>query len=186
VNALADPRQAREFRFVACAYSAGAANLRYAFDDGPELVERIEFPEAPPLPPERAAAFAAALQLLHLIAGVSYYKAGVQAQLRVEGEPLDAATAEFLDAIYLHGLAEFAYQNKLDLRGCIRFPHGDGIPSPAAALHLARRAQCLHCVIVLLNRKIEHRHDGIADCLVEQSVVLPDCLGTLIIEGIER
>ena len=139
MTALADPRQAREFRFVACVYSAGVASLRYAFDDGPELVERIEFPEAPPLSPERATAFAAALKLLHLIAGVSYYKAGVQAQLRVEGEPLDVATAEFLDAIYLHGLAEFAYQNKLDLRGRIRFPHGDGIPSPAAALHLTRR-----------------------------------------------
>jgi hypothetical protein len=37
-----------------------------------------------------------------------------------------------LDAIYLHGLAEFAYQNKLDLRGRIRFPCAD--TTAAAAL----------------------------------------------------
>ncbi len=34
----------------------------------------------------------------------------------------DPATTAFLDELYLHGLGEFAYQNKLDLRGRIRFP----------------------------------------------------------------
>jgi hypothetical protein len=116
-----DPRQARTFRFVGCDYADGSARLRYAFDDGPQLVEQIEFPGAPMLPPERQSAFAAALRLLHLIAGVSYYKAGVPNEIIV-ADALDAATAEFLDEVYLHGLAEFAYQNKLDLRGRIRFP----------------------------------------------------------------
>jgi hypothetical protein len=119
---LPDPRQAKTFRFVCCAYANGAAQLVYAFDDAPEMVERIEFPDAPALPAERAGAFESALRLLHLIAGVSYYKAGVPSEIRVEGHALDAATAEFLDEVYLHGLAEFAYQNKLDLRGKIRFP----------------------------------------------------------------
>ncbi len=36
---------------------------------------------------------------------------------------IDAQTAAFIDELYLHGLAEFAYHNKLDLRGRIRFPH---------------------------------------------------------------
>jgi hypothetical protein len=120
--ALRDPRQSKVFRFVRCACANGVAELVYAFDNGPELVERVEFPDAPALPPERAAAFDAALRLLHLIAGVSYYKAGVPTELHVEGHALDVATAEFLDEVYLHGLAEFAYQNKLDLRGKIRFP----------------------------------------------------------------
>jgi hypothetical protein len=122
VNTLADPRQARAFRFVRCAYADGEAQLVYAFDDGLELVERIGFPHAPVLPAERQPAFDAALQLLHLIAGVSYYKAGVPPEIRVDNTALDAATAGFVDEIYLHGLAEFAYQNKLDLRGRIRFP----------------------------------------------------------------
>jgi hypothetical protein len=136
---LNDPRQAKVFRFVRCAYANGEAQLVYAFDDGPDLIERIGFPDAPALPAEREAAFTAALRLLHLIAGVSYYKAGVPNEIVVESEPLDAATAQFLDQVYLHGLAEFAYQNKLDLRGKIRFPHGKLAHAPAPALSLKRR-----------------------------------------------
>ena len=123
---LTDPRRAAEFRFIRRDYTDRVATLVYAFDDGPELVERIAFPDAPPLAPERVAAFEGALDLLHLIAGISYYKAGVPAQLVVQSTRLDAATATFLDALYLHGLGEFAYHNKLDLRGRIRFPAHPG------------------------------------------------------------
>jgi hypothetical protein len=48
--------------------------LVYAFDDGPEMVETITVP-APRSCWTRRAAVQRALQLLHLIAGVSYYKA---------------------------------------------------------------------------------------------------------------
>lgn len=119
-----NPREAAAFRFVRRDYADGVASLVYAFDDGPELVERIVFPDAPALAPTRTHAFEAALDLLHLVAGVSYYKTGVPADIRVESTTPDAATAAFLDALYLHGLGEFAYNNKLDLRGRIRFPVG--------------------------------------------------------------
>src|SRR5690348_12380045 len=122
MNTLADPRQAQTFRFVRCGYADGVAELVYAFDEGPELVERVRFPDAPALPPERQEAFAAALRLLHLIAGVSYYKAGVPARIGIESAALDEGTATFMDELYLHGLAEFAYRNGLDLRGRIVFP----------------------------------------------------------------
>jgi hypothetical protein len=117
VGKFADPREAKTFRFVACDFdsASGAASLSYAFDDGPLLTECIVFPDAPALLPEREAAFAQALRLLHLVAGVSYYKAGIPAELRVETGVLAADTAEFLYELYFHGLAEFAYQNKLDL-----------------------------------------------------------------------
>jgi hypothetical protein len=139
MNAPRDPRQAQTFRFVRCTYVNREAQLVYAFDDGTELIERIGFPDAPVLPVEHEAAFMAALRLLHLIAGVSYFKAGVPDEIVVEGKPLDAATAEFLDQVYVHGLAEFAYQNKLDLRGRIGFPHGKPAHAPATALNLQRR-----------------------------------------------
>jgi UDP-N-acetyl-alpha-D-muramoyl-L-alanyl-L-glutamate epimerase len=136
---LSDPRKAAAFRFVRADYRDGVAQLVYAFDRDSELVERIIFPDAPELPPERAAAFAAALKLLHLIAGVSYYKAGVPAAIVVEnGEP-DTPTAQLLDALYLHGLGEFAYQNGLDLREHIRFPRA-GTFTPATALGLPARS----------------------------------------------
>jgi len=138
---LSDPRRAHAFRFVRCSYADGEAQLVYAFDAGPELIERIGFPDAPALDGERKPAFEAALRLLHLIAGVSYYKAGVPERIVVEGEALDAATGEFLNEVYLHGLAEFAYQNKLDLRGRISFPRVGAAPAgPPTELRLPRAA----------------------------------------------
>lgn len=127
---FADPRAAKAFRFVACDFDAqsGTASLAYAFDDGPLLTERIVFPDAPALPREREAALNEALRLLHLTAGVSYYKAGIPAELRVETGALDADTAAYLHELYFHGLAEFAYQNKLDLseRLSSLLPPGEG------------------------------------------------------------
>ena len=122
MNTMHDPRKARAFRFVRCSYAEGEAQLVYAFDDGPELIERIAFPNAPKLTEIGRRALDAALRLLHLIAGISYYKAGVPSELVVDGSPLDQETASFMDMVYLHGLAEFAYRNSLDLRGRIRFP----------------------------------------------------------------
>ena len=136
---MIQPRLTRLFRFVRGSYADGVAELVYAFDDGEELVERIHFPNAPAVPAEHAAAFDAALKLLHLIAGVSYYKAGVPPKIEVASGPLDDATAELLDQLYLHGLAEFAYRNGLDLRGRIAFPRGGAVPSEVKAAGLPKR-----------------------------------------------
>jgi len=119
LSSLNDPRKAQVFRFVGADYDAASvtASLRYAFDNDAVMTERIVFPDAPALPPEREAAFASALRLLHLIAGVSYYKAGVPPAMRFESDPPDVATSAFLHEIYLHGLGEFAYHNHFDLAG---------------------------------------------------------------------
>ena len=133
----------RAFRFVRCGFDAdtGVARLVYAFDDGPELVETVTLPGAPfRLDAARAQAARQALRVLHLVAGVSYYKAAVPAQLQVEGEPIDAATAAFLEQVYLNGLGEFAYRNGLDLRGRIRFPHGEAADAVAPVLGLQAHA----------------------------------------------
>lgn len=53
--------------------------------------------------------------------------------------PLDEATAHLLDQLYLHGLAEFAYRNGLDLRGRIAFPRGAAERPQAPALGLPKR-----------------------------------------------
>lgn len=133
---LPDPRRAQVFRFVRCRLEGDVAQLVYAFDDGPELVECIRFPAAPPLPAARRGALQAALRLLHLIAGVSYYKAGVPPEIRVEDVAPDADTAALLEELYAHGLAEFAWRNKLELAGRIRFPRAQATSVPAAALGL--------------------------------------------------
>ena len=134
-----NPRLTQVFRFVRCSYANGVAELVYAFDHGEELIERVTFPHAPAVPASHQAAFDEALKLLHLIAGVSYYKAGVPPRIDVAGGPLDDATANLLDALYLHGLAEFAYRNGLDLRGRIAFPRGGAAKPEAKALGLPHR-----------------------------------------------
>lgn len=133
----------RAFRFVRCEFDAatGVARLVYAFDDGPELIETITVPGAPfALDAARAAAVERALRLLHLIAGVSYFKAAVPAEIRIDAYTIDEDTASLLETLYLQGLGEFAYRNGLVLRGRIHFPR-DGARAPAApALGLREHA----------------------------------------------
>ncbi|MGH8085733.1 MAG: UDP-N-acetyl-alpha-D-muramoyl-L-alanyl-L-glutamate epimerase [Lysobacter sp.] len=131
------------FRFVRCGFdpATGVAQLVYAFDDGPEMVETVTVPSAPfDLDGERAAAIERALRLLHLIAGVSYYKAAVPERIEIESYDIDADTAALLELIYLNGLGEFAYRNGLDLHGRIRFPHRDGTDAAAPAVGLREHA----------------------------------------------
>ena len=125
----------RAFRFVRCAFDAatGIARLVYAFDNGPELTETITIPGAPfELDSARSGAVEQALRLLHLIAGVSYYKAVVPQEIRIDSYAINADTAALLDTIYENGLGEFAYRNGLSVRGKVRFPYSDSLPHPRA------------------------------------------------------
>ena len=133
----------RAFRFVRCGFDAqtGIAQLAYAFDDGPELIETVTVPGAPfALDDARAAAAERVLRLLHLIAGVSYYKAAVPEEIRIDSYAIDADTAAFLETVYLNGLGEFAYRNGLNLHGRIKFPVGAAAEAPAPALGLREHA----------------------------------------------
>ena len=138
-----DKSSIRAFRFVRCSFDAetGVARLVYAFDEGPELTETVTIPGAPfALDATRAQAVEQAVRLLHLITGVSYYKAAVPHEIRIEGYAIDAATAVLLEQVYVHGLGEFAYRNGLSLHGRVRFPVATQAPAPAAAAGLREHA----------------------------------------------
>ncbi|KFL36613.1 UDP-N-acetyl-alpha-D-muramoyl-L-alanyl-L-glutamate epimerase [Arenimonas donghaensis] len=122
-----DPGAVRAFRFLDCRFdpATGEAGLDYAFDDGPVMTEVLRFPGAPfDLDDERAGAVQRALRLLHLLAGVSYYKAAVPPDIRIEAYGIDDDTAALLTSVYENGLGEFAYRNGISLRGKIHFPVG--------------------------------------------------------------
>jgi hypothetical protein len=133
-----DKHQVACFRFVRCDFAAdtGVAQLVYAFDNGPELVETVSIPGAPfVLDAARAEAVERALRLLHLFAGVSYYKAAVPEQVRIDSYSIDADTAALVETVYLNGLGEFAYRNGLNLRGRFRLPvDGEAFNAPAVGL----------------------------------------------------
>ena len=91
-----DKSSIRAFRFVRCSFDAetGVARLVYAFDEGPELTETVTIPGAPfALDATRAQAVEQAVRLLHLITGVSYYKAAVPNEIRIDGYAIDASGA---------------------------------------------------------------------------------------------
>ncbi len=131
------------FRFVRCSFEAdsGVARLVYAFDDGPELTETVTIPGAPfTLDATRAQAVEHAVRLLHLVTGVSYYKAAVPNEIRIDGYTIDAATAVLLDQVYVHGLGEFAYRNGLSLHGRVRFPVAASAQATAPPVGLDKHA----------------------------------------------
>jgi len=131
------------FRFVSCHFSAisGVIKLAYAFDNGPHLTETLVLPGAPfYLDTPRETALQRALQLLHLIAGVSYYKAAIPKEVSIESYDIDASTAALVDSIYENGLGEFAYRNKLNIKGRFRLPFTTKQPVDASALALTNQA----------------------------------------------
>lgn len=133
------PQTITSFRFVAYEFKADKAQvlLHYAFDERYFFSETLHFPGADlPLSPERQALLHKVLQHLHLVAGISYYKAAIPATICVETGALDAEEAAFLEHLYVHGLGEFAYRNGLSLRNRIHFPVTQPVP-PATAIATA-------------------------------------------------
>ena len=135
-------KQAESFSFTGCHYDAanGKATLSYVVD-GRELTEEITFPWAPwPVDASRQAAFFKALEILHLIAGISYYKAGLAKAIDTGESKIDELLASFLNELYLQGLGEFAYLNELDLSGLINFEAAGGEPPTVLEVDLPERA----------------------------------------------
>jgi hypothetical protein len=109
-----DPCSFSTFRFVSRSlHSDGDVSLRYALDDVHEFEERFRLPADAPGDQREAETLEGLLNLLHWVAGVSYYKAAVPPSISCEtGDPPPAARA-LLDALYSEGLGEFAAVNGL-------------------------------------------------------------------------
>ena len=141
-NLSLSEKQASRFVFSACHYdpASGEATLSYEVD-GRTLEEKITFPWSPwPVDASRQAAFFHALKLLHLIAGISYYKAGLARRIDPGEHSIDTTLANFLNDLYQQGLAEFAHVNKLDLSGLKNFEVNGSEPAEATEIDLPERA----------------------------------------------
>ncbi len=113
--------------------SSGEVTLGYRLSGGAtgdlDFTERLRFPVPAHQPGEqRRAAFAAVLRLLHVVAGVSYFKAAAPPVLDLGGTRFTAAELAYLEAVYRHGLREFAYTNDLPAVLDTRFVAGSGQP----------------------------------------------------------
>lgn len=111
-----EPGRYETFRFTSYDFdeATGTAALNYALDEGIEFQELVRFPGAR-LDGGVEEAFDRCLALLHMVAGVSYFKVSAPPRIEVESAPLTSAAAELLSTLYSNGLAEFAWTNGLDL-----------------------------------------------------------------------
>ncbi|WP_221329880.1 hypothetical protein [Actinoplanes sp. L3-i22] len=101
-------------RFPSYAFdpSTGVATFDYVLD-GPEplrFTETITFPV--PAAPAVPAAFHRVLELLHVVAGVSYYKVGAPPRV-LAPRPFAPEVTAWFTRVYTDGLAEYAYRNQL-------------------------------------------------------------------------
>ena len=140
-----DPATSQVFRYVGFDFDvdSGVLSCRYALDDL-EFEERIGFHT--PVPAERRELATRAFRLIHLLAGISYYKAGCPPRIDLGGDALTDAERQLLHAFYVHGLGEFSYRNRLDLGGVqIDAPAADSdarrapVASAAGEIGRARR-----------------------------------------------
>jgi len=134
--------QYREFIFENYLYDpvVSTLSLRYRFDAGPRFEEKLVFDFVPrQLSPEASVVLDRIFCLIFLMSGVSYYKSFVPQTLICEPFPVDRITAEFLHKFYEKGLAEFAFRNRISLRGHVAIRWSGDLPAAPIVLDLPRR-----------------------------------------------
>ncbi len=115
-----DPQAIRAFQFTHRSLEPdGTVRLGYALDDI-EFEETLELPA----PTSDSPAVEGLLDLLHWVAGVSYYKAAIPQHLVCETGAPPAAAGLLLSALYSEGLGEFAVVNGLERLPQPQFPRG--------------------------------------------------------------
>jgi len=103
---------------VRCTYATGEHTFTETFTFGPG--RRWDDP-----------AVEAAVRLLFLVTGVSYYKTTAAPVIDLGETATTADERTFLHDFYVHGLGEFAYRNGIDLRD-LRIEGPDASPGPPA------------------------------------------------------
>ncbi len=70
------------------------------------------------------------LQALLIMLGINYWCVFPTKNIRIDGFVLTREQAEFWDSLYLNGLGEFFYDEKIDFRGLIKFPYDESHTAP--------------------------------------------------------
>lgn len=121
-----DPDRYQRFIFDRYQWNADNATLSLHYVLGSDqqadiqFIETIRFPEPQTIQADRQAALNNAFELLHWVAGVSYWKTACPDEWQFEQQPPDADQFAFLSELYQHGLAEFGFVNQLDVSDCLQ------------------------------------------------------------------
>lgn len=114
---------AKQFVFRSYSFDrqTGDVSLVYAIDEE-EYIEKLKFSTPSTGIVGSDEEIDRALFALHLVAGVSYFKAKLPPSIVVESGVLNANQAQFWNDLYTFGLGEFFFRNNLDFRGYVKFP----------------------------------------------------------------
>lgn len=101
----------------------GTITLNYSLDDEVKFTETLTIP----VPTDstfniQSSTFQSALQALHLIGGISYYKTCLPKKIIIKSGSLTKDQTQFWNTVYENGLGEFFYRNNIDCRGFFNFP----------------------------------------------------------------
>ncbi len=113
--------------------------LRYSLDHDVTFEETLMLPAEPVDPKaDKSETVKRALFALHLIGGISYYKTCCPTKIGIVSGELNKSEAQFWDTVYLQGLGQFFYENKMDFRNRINFPAS--APTRTPTLHPPKQA----------------------------------------------
>jgi hypothetical protein len=133
---------AKTFNFVDFKYNVeeSTAYFYYSVDDKYHFTETIKFNNKKQnLDIFKAEALNKCLFHLHIICGISYYKAFLPDNIIIETGELSYEETEFYNSFYVNGLAEFAHINGITLRDKIKFPVTESAsPNPSDMLLFPR------------------------------------------------
>ncbi len=85
-----------------------------------------------------------ALQALHLVVGVSYFKMYLPKSIEIPTYSLTKKQANFWNSMFTHGLGEFFYKNNIDFHGLIDFPASAEDGSAMPEVGIIDKALVLH------------------------------------------
>jgi hypothetical protein len=110
-------REQESFIFSKYEFKGTILRLFYNTDDY-EFVEEIDFLKE--CPADKTDIFDVACRYLHLVAGISYYKAFLPKNIFIKTKSINKEQADFFNLLYFNGLGEFSYRNNFLLN--INFP----------------------------------------------------------------
>ncbi len=137
----APPIPAQNFTFGHRAFDpdTGCLSLHYHADDV-DFCEKISFPDSMRRDLSHPA-LEKAFEAVHIMAGISYYKAFIPQNIK--DCALTQKEAQFFETLYQQGLGEFAVRNGLDIFDRIQFPFDDKPSSLPSSLPLKRQSLVL-------------------------------------------
>jgi UDP-N-acetylmuramoylalanine--D-glutamate ligase len=113
--------------------------LHYNIESIGQVSEILTFP-AFTLKSDRVDAVNTACELVHLMCGISYYKAGLAKEIVFKDSLPNKAMAEFIKKTWFHGLGELSFENNVSLKNHINIPFNDKDESHSSQIKLSHKA----------------------------------------------